>query len=97
MKRVTRAVPPQRLMAQPTEVFEDVYFPSRQEAEAVLGKMMELALEYGQVSIGALYALSGIDQTVIHEDWGWVDLQGVRPQATSHGYIILFPDPVYLR
>ena len=58
---------------------------------------MELALEYGAASVGALYALAGIDHDVVHEDWGWTDLQGIRPQYTSDGYIILFPDPVYLR
>ena len=97
VKRAGRMAPPQRLMAQPTEVFEDVYYPTRQEAEAVLGRMMELAVEYGGATIGDLYTLSGITQNITHEDWGWVDLQGVRPQATSHGYVILFPDPVYLR
>ena len=97
IKRITKAAPPQRLIAQPVEVFEDVYYPTRQEAEAVLGRMMELAVEYGGATIGDLYTLSGISQDVTHEDWGWVDLQGVRPQATSHGYIIMFPEPVYLR
>lgn len=97
IKRITRTAPPRRLMAQPVDLFEDIFYPTRQEAEAVLGKMMELALEYGAVSVGALYALAGIDHDVVHEDWGWVDLQGVRPQATTDGYVILFPEPVYLR
>ena len=97
MKRVTRAAPPQRLMAQPVDLFEDIFYPTRQEAESVLGRMMELAVEYGNAPIGALYSLSGISHDVIHEDWGWVDLRGVRPQATSDGYVILFPDPGYLR
>ncbi len=97
MKRTSRTGTGQRLVAQTVEIYEDIFYPTRQEAEAVLGKMMEMALEYGAAPVGALYALAGISHDVVHEDWGWDDLQGVRAQYTSDGYIIQFPEPIYLR
>lgn len=80
-----------------THVFEDVYFDNRRDAENVLGKMMEFILEFGWVKVGDLYAMVGLPQDYIHEDWGWRDLHGTRVSYTNDGYLIMFDEPEYLK
>ena len=87
---------PNRNIIQQTEtVFEDVFFANREEAQLVLGRMMELVAEYGMATIGDLHSLVGLAQNITHEGWGWDNLSGVRVQFSSEGYVIDFPEPVY--
>jgi hypothetical protein len=88
---------PQQNVQQIEEVFEDIYFDERREAERVLGRMMEFILEYGQATVGDLYNMCGLSPNYIHEDWEWHDLNRCRVQYSTNGYVIDFPDPVYRR
>jgi hypothetical protein len=89
-----RQGPPQKVQYV-SDPYEDVYFVHRQEAEYVLGKMMERAAGYGRATMGDLYDLCGLDHDRTAERWGWTDLGGVRVMHTTDGYLITFPDPIY--
>lgn len=78
-------------------LFEDIYFEIRADANLVLGRMMELITDYGQATIGDLYALTGITANVTHERWGWVDLHKCQVIYTTEGFVIDFPDPIDLK
>lgn len=82
---------------QTEEVFEDIFFDERDDAELVLGRMMELVHEYGQATMGDLYSMCGLSPNYIHEDWGWNNLNNCRVQYTMNGYVIDFPEPGYRR
>ena len=79
------------------ELFDDIYFGDRREAQLVLGRMMERIANYGSATIGDLYSLVGLSPGgYTHEDYGWTDLRQCRILSTAHGYVIDFPEPGYL-
>ena len=92
----TRSRSPNRnVIRQTEEIFEDIFFENRNDAQLVLGRMMELIAEYGKVTMGDLHSLVGLGQNITHEGWGWDNLSGVRVQFSSEGYVIDFPEPIY--
>lgn len=88
---------PRRRPQEHEEVFEDVYFDERPDAELVLGRMMERIVDYELATIGDLYTMVGITSYITHERWGWRDLRHCRVIYTTEGYIIDFPDPEHLK
>lgn len=78
------------------EVFENVYYEHREDAERVLGRMMERVAEYGTVRVADLESLSGFAPEYTHDKWGWDDLTGVRVIYTNGGFVITLPEPMYL-
>lgn len=82
---------------QQQDVLEDIYFESRSDAEATLGRMMERVAEYKWATIGDLRTLVGFPSNYTHERWGWTDLRGCRVLPTSDGYLIDFPEPTYFQ
>jgi len=87
--------PNRSIIRQTEEAFEDLFFEDRNDAQRVLGRMMELVADYGSATMGDLHSLVGLAQNVTHESWGWDDLSGVRVHFSSEGYVIDFPDPIY--
>ena len=96
-KRSRRRGPPGRNVQRTQEVYEDIYFDYREDAELVLGRMLELIAEYRCATIGDLHSLAGMDSNYTHERYGWTDLGRCRVQHTTDGYLINFPDPEYLK
>ena len=86
----------ERYVEEVEEVFENVYFQHRDDAEHVLGRMMERVAEYGMVKVGDLNSLAGLATNYTHESWGWDDLSGSRVIFQRDGYVITFPAPIYL-
>jgi len=86
----------ERYVEEVEEVFENVYFQHRDDAEHVLGRMMERIAEYGMVKVGDLNSLAGLATNYTHESWGWDDLSGSRVIFQRDGYVITFPAPIYL-
>lgn len=80
-----------------SEVFEDIFFDDRNDAELVLGRMMERIAEYGQATIGDLYSLCGLSPNYTDENYGWTDLRRCRVQWSTEGYVIDFPEPYYFK
>lgn len=78
-------------------VFEDIYFETRQDAELVLGKMMEFVAEYGWITVGELHSWLGLPSDYAHENWGWTELHGTRVLFTTEGYVIDLREPVYFK
>jgi hypothetical protein len=78
-------------------MFEDVLYDTREDAELVLGRLLELIAEYDQATIGDLYSLVGLQSNYTHERYGWFDLSRSRVHFTSDGYLIDLPEPEHLR
>jgi hypothetical protein len=96
-RRRRRGGPTGRNVKRTREVYEDIYFDYREDAEAVLGRMMELIAEYRWATIGDLHALAEMDSNYTHERYGWTDLRRTRVQHTTDGYLITFPEPEYIK
>ena len=87
---------PRQNVRRTEEIFEDIFFDDRHDAEKTLGRMMELIVDYGWVTIGDLYSLVGLGSNYTHERYGWNDLHRCRVQYTTEGYIIDLPEPDYI-
>lgn len=86
-----------RRAAPAEEVYEDVFFDSRLDAEMVLGRLMEMIEEYGRVTVGDLYSLCGLPTTHTSQRYGWTRIHGVEIANTRDGWVIELPSPTYFR
>lgn len=76
--------------------YDDIVLATRTEAEQVIDRMFDLKNQYGQVTIGDLYELVGIEGTFTDQKWGWDDLRGAGIQRIRDGYLLDLPRPVQL-
>lgn len=76
--------------------YDEIYLPSRGEADAVLYRMDELIDEYGQVSIGDLYDLVDITGNFTDYKYGWTDLRTADAIRTRDGYLLKLPRAIAL-
>lgn len=71
---------------------DEVIFPSRADAEAVLTQMFELLNEFEVVSVSDFLELSGVSGNWMDPKFGWTDLRGVQAHRTrGGGYILGLP------
>jgi hypothetical protein len=74
---------------------QDIYYDHKEDADLVLVELLERVNEYGWVSVGDLYALSGISATHNDEQYGWFDLSRIRVIHTPDGYMLNLPRPAH--
>ena len=75
--------------------YDELIFPTRGDAEAVLDAMNEIISQYGVVSIMDLYDLADIstDNYQLNR-YGWTDISGCKPIRVRDGYILKLPRPL---
>jgi hypothetical protein len=72
--------------------FDEVIFPSRADAEAVLTQMFELLDQFEVVAVSDFLELSGVSGNFTDHRFGWTDLRGVQAHRTrGGGYILGLP------
>lgn len=82
--------PRQQRQKHPT--FDDVIFPTRPDAHAVLSGMMELLGEFEVVSVSDFLELAGISgNNYMDHKFGWTDLRGVQVHRDRGGFILGLP------
>ncbi len=76
--------------ARAQHVFDEVIFPSRVDAEAVLRGMYELMDQFEQVTVSDFLELAGISgNNYMDHQFGWVDLRGVQVHRNRGGGFII--------
>lgn len=65
--------------------YNDVLFDERDDAELVLEKMMDILESCGQVSIGDMYDLSGMQTRYTDFNYGWTRLGNASVERTRDG------------
>lgn len=86
-----------RTVARSRNDFDDIILQTREEAEDVLGRMQDLAADYGKCSVADLYNLVGISSKYTDYDYGWTDLRGASISRTRDGYLLNLPRTESLR
>ena len=71
--------------------FDNVVFAQKWEAEEVLARLVELVLDYGEVSVREFYELSNIEPEYTDSKYGWTNLRDAYVDRTRDGHIIVFP------
>ena len=72
--------------------YDDLVFPTRGDAEAVLDAMNEIIAKYEVVSIADLYDLANVSMdNFAANKYGWTDIHGCKPIRVRDGYILKLP------
>lgn len=72
--------------------YDDLIFPTRGDAEAVLDAMNEIIAQYQVVSIADLYDLANVSlDNYTANKYGWTDIRGCKPIRVRDGYILKLP------
>lgn len=69
--------------------FDEVIFPTRRDAEAVLSQMFDLLGEFEVVTVSDFLELSGVSGNFTDHKFGWTDLRGVQAHRTRGGGFML--------
>lgn len=75
---------------------DDILLESRQEADAVLGNMVDIINEFEVVSVADLYQMVGIHTEFTDNNFGWDNLNAAYVERTRGGYRIHLPKPILL-
>ena len=80
-----------------TRLEEDIIFETREDAEIVLERLLDLIEEFDQASVADLYSLVGVSAAYTDNRWGWDNIAraSVRGNARS-GYYLDMPNPIPL-
>lgn len=75
----------------------DLIFNSRNDAQAVLDRMLDIVDTYGACTVGNFYELADVPSNYQDRKWGWTDLRyaDVR-MARGGGYYIDLPSAKYI-
>lgn len=98
MSTSTQPKPPQPRMlsrqAKARHDFSDLVIPTAREAEEVLDRMYDLLSQGGDVSVGHLYELTGIEPSHTDMKYGWTSLRGAKViRLRQGGYLLDLPNP----
>lgn len=78
--------------ARMTHTFDEVIFPTRADAEAVLSQMFEMLDKFEVVTVSDFLELSGVSGNFTDHKFGWVDLRGIQARRSrGGGYILDLP------
>lgn len=76
---------------------EDIQLETRVEADAILSQMDAYIGRFGQVTRADLFDMLGVTGLYTDENFGWVNLQGVRPHRNRNGmYSLNLPRAIQL-
>ena len=77
--------------------FENLFFPSREEADAVFDALAEELEDKGEVSVYYFYELAGVTAVYTDQAWGWTSLEGTGYIRNEDGYALALPRPKLLK
>lgn len=83
--------------ARATHNFDEIVLESRHEAEAVVGRLIDLIDKYEQATVADLYELTGETGNFTDQKWGWKNLQDADVQRIRTGYLLRLPMPIELK
>ena len=71
--------------------YDDLFFDSRGEADAVLSRLDEAIEQYGLISVADMYDLAGITPSHTDYNYGWSNIRNAEIRRTRDGYILDMP------
>lgn len=76
--------------------FSDIEM-TKEDAENVLSRLVDVTMQYGEVSVADFYELVGMVSSYVDNKYGWGDLSEARVVRTRNGgYILKLPTPELL-
>lgn len=75
----------------------EVIFTTRVDAVNVLASLRSDIEDYGCATVGGFKEAAGIDVEITDHNYGWTNLDNARPAASRGGYVLVMPNPVYIK
>jgi len=69
----------------------DLVLVSREEAEMVVERLIDIMDKYDVATVADLYDLVGLPSTHIDNKWGWTAGGGIEVRQVRDGYVIDLP------
>lgn len=69
----------------------EIIISSREEAMAVLERLMDITDNYDVASLADLYDLVGLPSSHTDNKWGWTNLANVEIRQVREGYLLVLP------
>lgn len=69
----------------------DILITSREEANLVLERMVDIVDKYEVASLGDLHDLLGLPSAAIDNKWGWTFLNNAEVRQVRNGYMLELP------
>ena len=83
--------PPRPLGRQVRRDTNELILASREEAEQVLERLIDIIDKYGVASLADLYDLTGLPTSPIDNKWGWSDLRTTEIRQVRDGFLLDLP------
>lgn len=80
-----------------THNFRNIIFESYDDAEAVIGTLLDLVERYGAATVADFYDACGQESDWASENWGWRSFQKLNSRAVRGGYVIDIQPPILLK
>lgn len=74
-----------------THTFDGIVFPTRGDAELVLGSLIDVIEQYNLVTVSDFYDLVDVTGSFADDKWGWYDLRGADIVPVRGGFILDLP------
>lgn len=71
--------------------YDELIFPSRGEAEAVLMQMEDVIARYGFVTVCDLYDMVDLTAPYTSQKYGWTNIRNAEAVRTFDGYVLKLP------
>lgn len=69
----------------------DIILGTREEADVVVERMIDIIDKYQVVSLADLYDLLGLEGSYIDNKWGWTYLNNIEVRQVREGYLLDLP------
>lgn len=69
----------------------DLVLASREEADLVLERLIDILDQYDVVSVADLYELTGLPSSHIDNKWGWTHLHSAEVRQVREGFLLNLP------
>lgn len=69
----------------------DIIIGNREEAEAVVERLIDIVDQYDEATLADLYELLGLPHNHVDQKWGWTFLKNAEVRQTRDGYLLDLP------
>lgn len=76
--------------------FDEVLYPSRQDAERVYAVMLEILDQYQVCTVSDFYSASNVTGSYTDNNYGWDDISSAKIVRFNDGWLLKLPKPMPL-
>lgn len=76
--------------------FDEIIFETRDDAETLLGTLVEMIDQYSLATVADFYSAAGLESQYTDRNYGWESLDRASVRPVRGGFIIEMPKPVLL-